>query len=57
MTVWLDVHLSPRIARWVCANWNVPCVAVRDLGLGRANDEAIFAAARDACAVMVTKRV
>jgi predicted nuclease of predicted toxin-antitoxin system len=38
MTLWLDAHLSPRIARWLTETFNIPATAVRDLGLRGAED-------------------
>lgn len=55
MTIWLDAHLSPKIAPWLAGTFNVTAVAVRDLGLGAADDSPIFAAARAAGAVVMTK--
>lgn len=46
MTIWLDNHLSPALARWTAVEFGEPCVQVRDLGVARAPDSAIFAAAR-----------
>lgn len=55
MTIWLDNHLSPALARWIAESFGVPCRQVRDLGLARATDREIFNAARDAAHVVVTK--
>lgn len=55
MTVWLDAHLSPAVAPWLAATFGVTAVAVRDLGLRHAQDSPIFAAARVAGAVVMTK--
>ena len=55
MTIWLDAHLPPQIAPWMAATFGVDVVPVRDLGLRDAEDEAIFAAARAADAVLLTK--
>lgn len=55
MTIWLDNHLSPSLARWIEASFNMPCYAIRDLGLARASDRAVFDAARDAANVFITK--
>ena len=55
MTIWVDAQLSPRTARWIAANFPVTAAALRDLGLRDAGDEEIFAAARAANAVMLTK--
>ncbi len=55
MTIWLDAHLSPSVAPWLAATFGVGAVAVRDLGLREALDPPIFAAARAAGAVVMTK--
>ncbi|MFM7345547.1 MAG: DUF5615 family PIN-like protein [Tagaea sp.] len=48
MTIWLDNHLSPRLAAWIETTLGVPSWPIRDLGLARANDRAVFDAARAA---------
>ncbi len=55
MIIWLDAQLSPTIAAWLCTEFSVQAVAVRDLGLRNAKDREIFLAAREANAVVVTK--
>lgn len=55
MTIWVDAQLSPRIARWIAANFPVAATPLRDLGLRDAGDEEIFAAARTANAIVLTK--
>ena len=55
MTVWIDAQLSPDLAIWFGETLTVTAVAVRDLGLRDASDEAIFQAAREADAVVLTK--
>lgn len=55
MTIWVDVHLSPAIARWISAHFPFQAVAVRDMDMGRAKDHAIFMAARLADAMVLTK--
>lgn len=55
MTVWIDAQLSPVIASWICQNFSVDAVALRDIGLRDAEDEEIFAAAKSANAVVMTK--
>ena len=54
-TIWLDAHLSPRLARWLSATFSVQAAAVRDLGLRQAEDHDIFFAARKVGAIVVTK--
>ncbi len=56
MTLWLDAHLSPILARWISTAYpEVTALAVRDLGLREAEDAEIFDAARRADAVVMTK--
>ena len=55
MTIWLDAQLSPRTARWIESHFSVAASALRDLGLRDADDEEIFAAARAANAIVLTK--
>jgi|ERR1051325_6977938 predicted nuclease of predicted toxin-antitoxin system len=55
MVIWVDAQLSPAIASWLAENFSVSAQALRDLGLRDATDRAIFAAARGAAAVVMTK--
>ena len=55
MTIWVDAQLSPGIARWIRESFGLDAVAVRDLGLRDAEDVAIFTAAHDAGAIVLTK--
>ncbi len=55
VTVWLDNHLSPSLARWIETTFGAPCRQVRELGMARASDRAIFEAARGAAHVYITK--
>ena len=55
MTIWIDAHLSPSLARWITDTFGIPAQAVRDLGLREAKDVRIFQAARDASAIVLTK--
>lgn len=55
MTIWLDNHLSPALARWISEEFGESCFQVRDLGFARAPDREIFAAARNAARAFVTK--
>jgi predicted nuclease of predicted toxin-antitoxin system len=55
MTIWVDAHLSPRIARWITANFPIMAQPLRDIGLRDADDNDIFAAAHDAGVIMLTK--
>jgi predicted nuclease of predicted toxin-antitoxin system len=55
VTIWLDNHLSPALARWIELEFAGPCVQVRDLGLARAADRELFDAARLRATSLVTK--
>ncbi len=55
MTLWLDAQLSPVLAPWIQANFNISCLAVRDIGLRDATDEEIFFEARKQNAIVVSK--
>jgi len=55
MTIWVDAHLSPRIARWISANFPVTTHPLREIGLRDAEDDDIFAAARAAGVTVLTK--
>jgi predicted nuclease of predicted toxin-antitoxin system len=57
MTIWVDAQLSPAIAKWINENFTFPATAIRDLGLRDATDQQIFAAARAAKAVVMTKDI
>ena len=54
-TVWLNAHLSPKLADWISEEFGVKCVAVRDLGLRDASDREIFHEAKRQNAVIMTK--
>jgi predicted nuclease of predicted toxin-antitoxin system len=53
--IWVDAPLSPAIAEWISFNFSAPATALRDLGLRDATDRAIFFAARNASAILITK--
>jgi predicted nuclease of predicted toxin-antitoxin system len=55
MKIWIDAQLSPAIAQWIKDNFPVEAFALRNLGLRDATDHEIFAAARQAGAVVMTK--
>ena len=56
MILWLDAQLSPALASWICDRFApIQAVPVRELGLHNANDREIFAQARSAGAVVMTK--
>ena len=53
--IWIDAQLSPQIAQWISDTFNIPCKAVRDLGLRDADDKTIFLEAEKADAIILTK--
>ena len=53
--IWLDAHLSPRIARWITERFSLAATPIRDLGLKDAGDSVIWDAARRASVVFMTK--
>jgi predicted nuclease of predicted toxin-antitoxin system len=53
--VWIDAQLSPRLAQWLSDSFEVEAVAIRDLGHRDSEDEAIFRAAGEQGAVIMTK--
>ena len=53
--IWLDAHLSPRVAKWITARFGELAAPVRDLGLREADDSAIWNAARQAGVIVLTK--
>lgn len=55
MTIWVDAHLSPRIAHWISANFPVAAHPLREIGLRDAEDDDIFSAARTAVVIILTK--
>ncbi len=55
MQIWIDAQLSPAIARWINANFDVEASAVRDLNLRDSEDDEIFLRAKKENAVVMTK--
>ena len=55
MKLWLDAHVSFRLAPWIEEEFDIQVEAVRDLGLRHAKDLEIFESARKASVVVVTK--
>ena len=53
--VWLDAQLSPRLADWLRSEFGLSATPIRALGLREAEDPVIFAAAREANAIVLTK--
>ena len=55
MTIWIDAQLSPALAEWLAANFDVDAVHVQHRNLVEATDAVIFDAARAAGAIVLTK--
>ena len=55
MTIWIDAQFSPAIAAWIQSTLGVNAIALRDLGLRDAEDEEIFAAAKTASVIVMSK--
>ena len=55
MKIWLDAQLPPALCGWLEAEFQVEAVAVRTLGLVKAEDPDIFMAARQVADVVMTK--
>ena len=51
----VNAQLTPALATWIAQTFSVKAVAVRDLKLRDATDQEIFAAARNAGAIVLTK--
>ncbi|MCE0733357.1 DUF5615 family PIN-like protein [Halomonas sp. G15] len=55
MILWVDAQLSPHLAPWITEQLGLEAYSARWLGYRDASDEEIFAAARQADAVVLTK--
>lgn len=55
MKFWLDAQLSPYLAEWIAEEFQVDCVAVRELELRDATDNEIFERAYEEEAIVITK--
>lgn len=55
MILWLDAQLSPSLAVWLRMRFDLESIAIRELGLRDAEDHEIFAAARAAGVIVMTK--
>ena len=53
--IWLDAQMSPAIAAWITAHFDIEAVAVRDVGLRDSKDREIFLEARKESAIVVAK--
>jgi predicted nuclease of predicted toxin-antitoxin system len=55
LELWLDAPLSQHLPPWIQEAFGLKCRHLLGLGLRSAKDPAIFAAARDADVIMLTK--
>lgn len=55
MILWLDAHLSPHLATWLTGKFGVEAHSLDSLRLRNSEDPDIFARAKDADAVILTK--
>lgn len=55
MKIWIDEHLSRRLAPWLTAEFSIEAAHVGDLGLSSAPDSEIFVRAKEADAIILTK--
>lgn len=53
--IWIDAQLSPALAPWIEETFGLTARSAKRLGLRDASDRAIFEAARQAEAVVMTK--
>ncbi len=55
MIIWVDTQLSPAIAVWMTATFEITAIALRDIGLRDAEDLGIFEAAKTQGVIVSTK--
>ena len=55
MKFWLNANLAPKIAKWLCQEFKIDCVALVDLKEESLKDEEIFERAKGEKAVVITK--
>jgi predicted nuclease of predicted toxin-antitoxin system len=55
LTIWVDAQLSPALAPWIQQEFGVEAYSARHLGLLTSKDPVIFAAARAADVIVMTK--
>ncbi|HSP42168.1 MAG TPA: DUF5615 family PIN-like protein [Luteolibacter sp.] len=53
--IWLDAHLSPRVARWIRESLGHDAEALRYIGLRDAEDTEIFDLAKEHGVILLTK--
>ncbi len=55
MRIWLDAQLSPKLANWLRATFDVRAFSLRDVDMKDAKDERIFLRAKDEVDAILTK--
>lgn len=55
MRIWLDAQLSPKLANWMRATFDVRAFSLRDLEMREAKDERIFLRAKAEVDAILTK--
>ena len=55
MILWIDAQLSPSLATWISANFEIEALPTSELGMLHARDREIFRAARESRAIVMTK--
>lgn len=53
--IWLDAHLSPRVAPWMRETLGHDAAALREIGLRDAEDDVIFKRAKEDKVILLTK--
>ncbi len=57
MKIWVDAHLSPKIAVWLRSELKIDASTLKEHGLRDADDHEIFHAARANNAIIMTKDI
>lgn len=57
MKIWIDAQLSPFMAEWIKATFNIDSFALRDMGLRDSTDKEIFFRAKEENAILITKDI
>ncbi len=55
MTIWIDEHIAPAIAQFISSTFKINCFHISEVIGNKSTDLEIFAAARKANAIIITK--
>jgi predicted nuclease of predicted toxin-antitoxin system len=55
MTIWLDEHIAPSIAKFISSTFKLSCSHISDVVGNESTDFEIFTAAREINAIILTK--